>query len=472
MTGWFEVDKEGLREQLVEMRKAQLAYELIANGFDEIVTAITVELHPVSRGLAELRVVDDSPDGFADLTDAWTFFKPSKKASDADKRGRYNTGEKNVLAWCKSATITSTRGKVSFVEDGTRKFSARTKRDAGTEFAALVMYTKAEVAETLAGIETILVPPGVTLTVNGVVLESRVPHKVFGATLATEVNHRPTRRATTVELHVPRDGETPMIYEMGIPVVEHDSPWHISVQQVVPMNRDRNNVPAPFLRALRTAVLDNTASELTNDDANSAWVKDAIPQANDDAVRKALTARYGERAVTYDPSDPEANKQATDKGYTLIFGRSMSGAEHEANRRTGVFRPAGQIFPSGVASSADGVPPIDVFAWTDDMRRVASYTREVGEHLLGFKPTVEFIVVRNGHGAWWHGTTRTATGTITFNLALLGRNWPATVSTEVLDALLIHEFAHRAALDHLTKKYYDECCRLGAKLRNCKAELR
>lgn len=466
MTGWFEVDKEGLREQLVEMRKAQLAYELIANGFDEIVTAITVELHPVSRGLAELRVVDDSPDGFADLTDAWTFFKPSKKAIDADKRGRYNTGEKNVLAWCKSATITSTRGKVSFVEDGTRKFSARTKRDAGTEFAALVMYTKAEVAETLAGIETILVPPGVTLTVNGVVLESRVPHKVFGATLATEVNHRPTRRATTVELHVPRDGETPMIYEMGIPVVEHDSPWHISVQQVVPMNRDRNNVPAPFLRALRTAVLDNTASELTNDDANSAWVKDAIPQANDESVRATVKKRFGSKVVVFDPTDREANKQALDKGYTVVHGRTLSKPEWTAVRRTGAMLPAGQVLPSGVKTSPDGIPPIPTADWSADMCMVAEYTQIVGDHLLGFRPNVEFIKLSQPHAATWAGRT------IRFNLRTLRGTWPATVTTESIDELLIHEFAHHVADDHLTEKFYSECCRLGAKLRNCKAELR
>ena len=466
---WFTVDKDGLREQLAGQAKGRPLWELWQNAVDENVTTVTIELTPtVVRGVARLVVTDDSPEGFADLTDAWTFYKPSKKAGDAEKRGRFNTGEKTVLALCKSATIASTKGRVSFDEDGTRTFSARTKRAAGSEFDGLIRYTRPDIDEALADMRRVLVPDtGIKVTVNGEPLEPRSPVRSFTATLETRIDFRPTRRQTTVEVYEVGADETPTIYELGIPVVEHDGRWHINVLQKVPLNADRDNVTPGYLRALRTAVLNEMAAELTVDDAHSTWVTDALPHAEDDAFRTALKKRVG-KAVVYDPSDPEANKRAIDKGYGLVTGRSLPKAVFARNRELGVIRPAGKVLPSGVPTSPDGKPPIPRDDWTEAMENVARYTVEVGEHLLGPEAQVRvaFQQINNGHLAWWGDYE------VTFNLGRLGPYWPREVTTEQLDELLIHEFAHNAASDHLSSAFYTECCRLGAKLRNCKAELR
>lgn len=463
---WFSVDRDGLRAQLVGQPKGRPLWELFQNAIDEDVTSISIELTSTdTRGLARLVVTDDAPEGFTDLTDAWTFFKPSKKAGDPEKRGRFNTGEKTVLALCKSATIVSTRGKVSFNADGTRTFSARTKRDAGSVFDGLIRFTKPEVDEALADMRRVLVPAGVTVTLNGEQLQPRVPVRRFSAVLETRVDFKPTRRRTGVLLYEPLPGETPTIFELDIPVVEHDGRWHINVMQKVPLNTDRDNVTPAYLRALRTAVLDHMADELTNNDASTAWVVDALPHATDEAFRSTLTKRYGDKVVSYDPSDVEANKRAVDAGYELVHGRSLPRDVWARNREIGVILPAGRVMPSPVLSSPDGVPPIPREEWDDPMANLARYTAEVGEFLLGVAPTVEFYVVDNKHHAWWDDQV------ISFNLGRVGRRWPSTVTTEELDALLIHEFAHDVVVDHLSTAFYTECCRLGAKLRNCKAVL-
>jgi hypothetical protein len=237
--------------------------------------------------------------------------------------------------------------------------------------------------------------------------------------------------------------------------------------QKVPLNADRDNVTPGSLRALRVAVLNEMAAELTVEDAHSTWVVDALPHAEDEAFRTALKKRVG-KAVVYDPSDPEANKRAMDKGYGVLNGRSLPKEVFARNRELGVIRPAGKVMPSGVPTSPHGKPPIPRDEWTDAMENLARYTVEVGEHLLGPEAqlSVAFADIDNRFTAWWGNYE------VTFNLGKLGRSWPAKVSTEKLDELLIHELAHNATADHLSSAFYDECCRLGAKLRSCKAELR
>src|SRR5262249_36107890 len=102
---WFSVDKSGLGRQAEEQGKARLVAELIQNGLDEPgVTRIDVTLALVpDEGVADLSVEDDAPSGFADLTHAWTLFAPSAKRDNPELRGRFNIGEKLVLAVCDQA---------------------------------------------------------------------------------------------------------------------------------------------------------------------------------------------------------------------------------------------------------------------------------------------------------------------------------------------------------------------------------
>jgi hypothetical protein len=66
---------------------------------------------------------------------------------------------------------------------------------------------------------------------------------------------RPRQRKTQVAIFEALPGETPSLYEMGLPVVATGDKWHIGVGQKVPLNRDRDNVKPAYLQAVRVAML-------------------------------------------------------------------------------------------------------------------------------------------------------------------------------------------------------------------------
>ena len=122
MRDWFTVDKDGLAKVLGRRGKAFAALELIQNAWDAPgATQVEVTLKPAARGRTLLIVEDNSPDGFSDLTHAYTLFKESAKKADPTKRGRFDVGEKLVLAICDCARICTTRGTLMFDEAGRRE---------------------------------------------------------------------------------------------------------------------------------------------------------------------------------------------------------------------------------------------------------------------------------------------------------------------------------------------------------------
>ena len=156
-----------------------------------------------------------------------------------------------------------------------------------------------------------LVPKEVIVTFNGERLASRDPVHVFVATLDTEIADgdgclRKSRRQTEVRVFAPHDGETAMLYEMGLPVVETGDKWDVDVRQKVPLTLDCANVPESFLRAIRTYVLNGMHESLEEDEVNQDWVRQATsdPRCSDAATIRAMDLRFGEKRVSFDPFGP------------------------------------------------------------------------------------------------------------------------------------------------------------------------
>jgi hypothetical protein len=472
---WFSVDRKGLANLLGD-RKPRLVLELLQNCWDaDGASEVKVTLTDgAGRGRSLLSVEDDAPDGFARLSDAYTFYARSTKIDDPTKRGRFNEGEKMFLALCVSATITSTTGAIDFTEKG--RVRRKTRLAKGSRIDAFVRLTKAEREEALVWLSRVIPPEGITTTVNGVALVPRTPVRVFPATLPTVIPDaegvlRTTRRRTTVRLYEPAPGETPYLYEGGLPVVEHEGRWHIDIAQRIPLNRDRDGVTPAYLREVRVAVLNETHDLLTKEDASSGWVKEATSddRASDEAVRETFTKQWGEGAVIYDPSDPDSNAEAMLQGRAVVPGGALSREQWRQVKRSEAALPAGQVTPSNssVETDPDGVPPLDVADWTPGMHRLADYARLLSKELLGFEVAVSVYRVVNGKAAWFtHGGR-----SLSFNLQVLGHRWFDQPSQRDVDALLLHEFSHHRVGDHMSERFHSECCRLGALLRDSSARL-
>jgi hypothetical protein len=320
----------------------------------------------------------------------------------------------------------------------------------------------------------LIVPTNVVVRYQGAVIESRAPVRMVKAvTLDTIVADadgvlRRRSRQTDLELYEPKSGERPTVYELGIPVVEHDGRFHINVMQKVPLNRDRDNLTPAYRKALNAAVVMASADLLTQTDTECGWVREALPQIEPTVAADLLVRRFGAKTAVYDPQDREASKTLQDEGYTIIHGRSLSVEEHEVVRQTGVFQPAGRIRPSGIECSADGQPQIPADQWTPAMKAMAEYTEELGLELLDRIVSVAFYDIPRAN---WLGCAHGG-GMVAFNVGTLGRRWIEAPDQEAVDALLLHEFAHlTGASDHLTREFNSALERLGAKLRTARARL-
>ena len=186
MKNWFEVDRHGLAQILERKGKEFVLFELIQNGWDEPgVTKVSVTLDYLGRNKARLVVEDDAPDGFKELSHAFTLFAHSDKKANPEQRGRFNLGEKLVLAISDEVTIRTTKGGIRFDAEG--RHSLRNGQPVGSRIECLLRMTPEECRAVEAQARKLISPERITTVFNGTPLEQRLPAEQFGATLQTEV---------------------------------------------------------------------------------------------------------------------------------------------------------------------------------------------------------------------------------------------------------------------------------------------
>jgi hypothetical protein len=458
----FEVDRDGLAKLLERRGKAFAVTELVQNAWDQDVTRVEITLDRIDRSpFVKLTVTDDDPEGFSDLAHAYTLFAESEKKSNPEQRGRFNLGEKLVLALCRKATIESTKGTVRFDERGRSHSPAKLR--VGSIFTGEMRMSEAELREAERVISTLIVPRGIATLFNGQPLHSRNPVASFDVTLPTEKADdegylRPTKRVTSVEAYEPLDGETATLYELGIPVVETGDRFHVNVMQKVPLNTDRDNVTPSYLRDVRAHVLNMTAHLLDAAAASEKWVDDALADdlVSVKAVERALVLRFGEKRVVYDPSDQEANRIAAAQGYTVIPGASFGKEAWRNIREAKAALPAGRVTPSPKPFE-QGAPPLKTIPrseWTPRMAEVVEYARTFAEATIGYRPRV---ILADDDEWGYRGTF--GGGELVLNLPKI--MWVEPLHHD-LDNLLIHEFAHEHG-GHLSHEYDAALSMVGAK---------
>ena len=471
----FEVDKAGLAKLLQRRGKEWVVAELVQNGLDQNVTKVTIKLTPEAEGFYRLIVEDDDPDGFSDITHAYTLFADSAKKGDATKRGRFNLGEKLVIALCREATIFTTKATIKFTGEHREMLPSTRKR--GSVFDGIVPMTEQEYDTTVRFVHTLLIPEDVKVTFNGEAMPSRVPLCTFDMRLRTERADaegilRPTSRKTAVRVYRTEPGEVAHLYEMGIPVVETGDTYHVDVAQKVPLNTDRDNVPPAYLRDVRAGVLNTTHALLTREQAAESWVADALADelTDDDTVRDVVSTRFGDKAVIFDPTDREANNIAVANGYNVINGSAMPRSAWDAVRRTEALLPAGRVTPSPQPyGDENNGGPRQYMEYGHAPRAVkdaVDLTVALAKEVLG--ADIEVLLANDPQWAFnaTYGPSQGGrAGRFTFNIGALGFKFfdlDTPVGVDRWLRLVIHEFGHHVAPNHLTREFYDACCLYGA----------
>jgi hypothetical protein len=464
---WFEVDKEGLAKILERKGKSFIVFEVFQNGWDEPITKLigVLEMIP-NRSLAKFEVEDNSPNGFADLSHAFTLFAESAKKGDPTKRGRFNLGEKLVLAACEEAEIETTTGTIKFLPDGTRQ-KLRRKREAGSVFRALVRMTREEFEQVCEEVHDLIPPRGIRTVFNGEVLTAPQPVRTISEALPTEISDgngglKRTIRKTKINIYRVPEGKKGFIYEMGIPVVETGDTFSVDIMQKVPLNMDRDNVTEGFRRKLRTIILNATYDLLDEHTVQATWVKEALSDedCSNAAIERSLDIRFGLNRVAFDPSDHEANKRAMDNGYTVVPGRALGKNEWDKAKASGAIQAAGQVFPTGMETSPHGQKAIHWNHLTCEQKLMILFTERLARELMDFYVEVKIYNLADKAAAFYGGRR------LGYNLMRLGKRWFSNFPKNMQDVLdlIIHELAHENAKDHLSDAYHRETTRIGAKM--------
>lgn len=449
---WFEVSKEGLQKLQEGKPKHFIVRELVQNAWDEQ-TKLCVLDSEWSRGLATIRVLDDNPTGFRDLTDAFTLFKETTKRSDPSKRGRFNIGEKQVFSICEKAKISTTKGTVTFDKHG-RQMS-KIKSAYGSTIMISVKMNKNDFDEMMIMVKKYLVPENIKFIVNGELITYRKPYKIIKASLISENNINGTfvRIQRMTNIHIIKESGKAVLYELGLPVAEIDCEFSLDVQQKIPLSIDRDTVPTFYLKALFAEVLNATYKDIKNDSSSEVWIRQAVSDKRiiKEAVKEIITKRYGEKVVVANPFDPISIDDAISNGYKVVHGSEMSKEEWQHIRDAGAMPSSTDLFGKGIAPSESCEP-------TDDMERVANLAKKIAKRIIGIELSVRFIKSpKAGESANFGGTT------LTFNVSRLGKRFfEDPVSQETID-LICHELGHYAG-HHTEASYHRLLTKLAGQL--------
>ena len=472
---WLEVDRDGL-SKLMERKNGKrfVMFELIQNIIDEDSTVGVVQTEYDGKK-AHIVVSDDNPTGFLDLSHAFTLFAESAKKTNPEKRGRFNLGEKLVLACCSSAKLSSTTGTILWDAKGRRH--SKEKRQRGSVFEANIPMSKSEYLDMLSGVRDLIVPPTVEIFLNGEKIGGRDAIVEFESSLQTEVADRsgvlrPTTRITNIGVYETLNGRPGAIYELGIPVVETGDKYDINIHQKVPLNMDRDNVTPSYLKAIRVLVLNQTANLLKEEETTSIWVRDAASdiRCSPEAIKTVMEKRFGEKAVSFDPSDIEGSKIAISKGYNVIHGGSLSKGEWENVRRIGLIVPAGQVTPSPKPFDPEGRPlkTISNEELSGGMIRFNGLAKELAKEVLNSH--LEISVVFSNDRNWPFRGAFGEGGTLYVNVSKFPSSHFDELANGSRDAMresvdfLIHEFGHWISPDHLSEDYHRALTSIGAKV--------
>lgn len=474
--GLFDVDPDGLCQQLKRRGTHWVAFviaELYQNAVDEDgVNEVRIDFTWANRK-ATIRVEDDAPNGFADLSHAYTLFAPSTKKDDPTKRGIFCIGEKLVIAVCRGgARITTTTGCVEFDVTKRTRRKRRKRTERGSVFEGTIPMLRAEYDAAVAYVPTLIPPKDIDVYFNNEILERReAKERMVAMRLPTVVadeegNLKRTARNTSVEIYDVLGGEVGTIYEMGIPVMVTEDKYHYNVLQRVPVNWERNSVPPSFLKAVRVLALNAMHADLEAGDVHEDWVQQVYdhPDTQKGPFVKVLELKEGaeiDEMVTRSLHDPESVRRSQAEGRKVLEGARLSKGAWGKVREWELIQPSHEVTPSHMSLDWVTAPPYPENSTTDDMRRVLAYSERVGEALLGLFVRAKLVNHSNGG----YVASYAPGGILTFNVARLGKAWfNSPTPGEKINSLLIHEFAHERCPDHLDSKYHDACCDLGAKL--------
>ncbi|HLL83222.1 MAG TPA: hypothetical protein VK420_11245 [Longimicrobium sp.] len=272
---WFELHEEGWRQQNRARPLGALVREALQNAFDHGAGRVDVTL--TAKTVA---IEDDAEAGLARDDYAFKVFL-GEKDTPPTWRGRKGRGLKELIASGDDARVETVGRTIHFDAEGRRvEPNARAR---GTRIELSRRTGEREREEALALLRLTLPPEGTRLRIGG--REVRRP-RLFASVPDCPLDTVEIRkgmehileRYVQVDLYHPRPGETPHLFEMGLPVEPIRLPWHADVQQRIPLAAERDAARDPYKVELAAIILEALAPELDRKTLEGAWVMEVLGQ--------------------------------------------------------------------------------------------------------------------------------------------------------------------------------------------------
>lgn len=341
MTGcnWFEISNEGWRRLNAGRPLGALMREAVQNAFDAAAKNVRVDVDE-----STIVIEDDSPNGFDDERLVYTVFL-TDKADAPTQRGRKGRGLKELISAARTAVVESVGVTVSFDRDGRR--SAVNKRRKGTRLTLQRRNVRREIDAALAFLALVVPPRGVRFQVNSQQIPRPRTFQTIGpyylqTVVIRDGIERLVERPSTLHLLHPRDsGEPPHIYEMGIPIQPIGLPWHVDIEQRVPLAAGRDRIDEYYRLTVYTSIFEELVPRrLPKNELQSDWVMEVLGQCDvsDAALHHYVRRSLPARAVL--SGSKQADDRARQAGMEVVSTRSMA---------RGVLQALGRVVPTSDA---------------------------------------------------------------------------------------------------------------------------
>lgn len=448
---WFEISEEGWARLSASRPLGRLLLEAVQNAFDAGAENVSIDLGP-----ERLTVEDDATRGIDDERLVYTLFL-SDKADDPARRGRMGRGLKELLAAADRAQVETKDATLFFGPEGRRR--GPPLRERGTRIVVERASSERDLAEAEALLRLTLPPRGVTVKLGGRALRRprvmlSLPSTELETVIVVDGVERAAMRHARIDLYPVRRGETPHLFELGIPIEAWNAPWHCDVQQRVPLREGRDGAPPRFSLALKAALLEATVHRnLDRRDLGAEWVQQVIAGW---PVRSTLLDAYVSKVFPRGsllPGTPHADDRARQLGAHIVQTTGITPGALGALRR--VLETSDEFVNR--RSREIGGEPVEP---TPTHARFAEAVRFLARKVAGSKIKVHFFARDAGQDGWIEDAlTDVPARTVSFNVKSALRFDDVLEPTTL--GVVLHELAHLVTAEH-DRRFIDRLQYLGA----------